>query len=117
MNSDAQTSSQGGSPGGQLSPEELMAAIESGLEQYLADTSAVDLDAADEIDRGLVRLGRLIRTRPPASPGACAERLRRIETLHSRLALRLAQQREETAARLARLQKGKVTLKAYGRGV
>lgn len=94
-------------------PDRILDELEDALRHELDRFGLMDPDAADEIDRRLIDFARLVRICPPADPAACAERLRLIEKLHTRLAIRLALQRDETAARLARLRQGKATLRAY----
>jgi hypothetical protein len=95
--------------------QELMDAIESALRQHLAGTGLMDAAAGDEIARRIQQLTRAIRAIRPADAAACTAQLRRIQTLHTRLALRLEIERQEAAADLARLRRGKATLRAYGR--
>ena len=94
--------------------EERLEAIEVALRRHLGADADPPPQAVTELARQLDELSRAVARMPAESAAACLDRARRIRLLHDQLALRLAQQRDETARKLAHIRKGKRTLKAYG---
>lgn len=82
-------------------------------------TEALDLTRRgmlDQVQSRLPSIGQLLqqavaRGRHPGAPFAQA--LARIRTLHVRLCLTIAQQRGEVAGELAKLTRGKASIRAY----
>jgi len=94
-------------------PEERLAAIEADLRRHLAAADPPP-EALGDLARRMEAVSRAVARMPPESAAACRSRARRILRLHDELALRFTQQRAETAEELARIRRGRATLKAYG---
>ena len=117
MTRDPQHPGAGAREGSTATAEERLDAIETALRRLLAGEADPPPQAVAELPRQLDELSGAIARMPPEAAAACIERAGRIRRLHDRLALRLTQQRDETAGQLAHIRKGKRTLKAYGGNV
>jgi hypothetical protein len=88
--------------------------LEAALRNALRLGGGLPRRAVRDLARQVAQLRQAAANVPPALAQPCVERLRRIRELHDQLALRLTAQRDDAAAALAQIRKGKQTLKAYG---
>jgi hypothetical protein len=117
MTTDPQHPGAGARKGPTAIVEERLEAIETALRRFLAAEADPPPQAVDDVLCQLAELSGAIARMPPEAAAACIERAGRIRRLHDQLALRLTQQRHETASQLAHIREGKRTLKAYGGNV
>ena len=91
--------------------------IEAALRDALEGDAPPPADAPRRWTRRLRGLARAAAALPAGEAHACIETLTRVQALHRRLAVRLSQQRDDAARRLAQLRTGKRSLKAYGQSI
>ena len=105
----------GAGPYEEVTPEQHLAKLEAELRRHLGAAEGPPPEAVEALAVRLGQIAPCLVELDGQAADACLARMRRIRALHNELALRLTQRRDEAAAQLARVRKGKTTLKAYGR--
>ena len=94
--------------------ESILAELEAALVEQLSLAGKDDLEGVLTASRGLEELLRRAEGVPRPMSRQCLDRLARVRDLHRRLAVTLAQRKQELAGQLRQLRQGKRTLRAYG---
>jgi hypothetical protein len=91
----------------------LLTELQAAVAEQAARLQMQDLSGLAIAGRRVDELLRAAQGRPPVPEGRCRELLRQIQDQHGRICVQLSLQKQETAAELATMRRGRTALRAY----